>query len=95
MHDGTVVGSLVTGFALCLFGGQRLAHRIGRHGRLLVFEQQWRPGFAQMPFDVVGKHRQQDMCAYTSFKIVANRLDFQIDAFERAKSALHARELFV
>jgi hypothetical protein len=26
---------------------------------------------------------------------VANRLDFQIDAFERAKSALHARELFV
>jgi hypothetical protein len=53
MHDCTVVGSLVTGFALCLFGRQRLAHWVGRYGRLLVFEQQWRPGFAQMPFDLV------------------------------------------
>jgi hypothetical protein len=58
MHDRSVVGALVTGFPLCLFGWQRLAHRVGRHWRLLVFEQQSRPGFAQMPFDVLGKHRQ-------------------------------------
>ena len=66
-----------------------------RHRWLFIFEQQWRPGFTQVPLDVVGQHREQDVRAHALLEIVMDRPNFQVDALERAKGPFNTRQLLV
>jgi hypothetical protein len=48
------------------------------------------PSLAQMPFDIVGEHGKQNVCADPFFKEVENGPNFQIDAFEGVKCTFDA-----
>ena len=58
-------------------------------------EQERRQHLAQMPFDVIGEHAQEDMRAHAIGGPVANGPDFQIDGLHRAEGPFHAREILV
>lgn len=75
-------------------GGYRVA--VGAClGERLIVEEQWRPGSAQVPLNVVGEQAEEDMGAYPVFTAVVDRADAQIQALECAKGALDLGKVLV
>jgi hypothetical protein len=62
---------------------------------VLVFEEQGRPGGAQVPGEVVGEHAEQDVRADAGFEVVVDRADLEFGAFERFERALGLLEALV
>ena len=63
--------------------------------KLLVVEEEWGEGFAHMPFHVVCKHAQKDVCGDVFLCVVSDGADSDVESFEAAEGALDGGEAFV
>lgn len=86
----TIVQRVASRFGQRRLGALSRCHRIARALGCLVGvgEQQLAPGFAHMPFNVVGEHAQQDVRTHPIGAAVVDRTHLQIHRLERAKRAL-------
>ena len=83
------------GFAFGGGGAFGLGDRVGGERRLLVLEEQWRPGGAEVPFEVVGEQAEEGVGADAVFAAVADRADLELGALEGAEGAFGVGELLV
>ena len=87
MRLRAVIQSMGGGFAHgssgALGGCYRIALRLGF--QIFIGKQQRTPGFAHVPFDIVGQHAEQDVGADSSLKPMVDGPDMQVDGFHRAE----------
>jgi hypothetical protein len=57
---------------------------------VFVIEDQGSQGLAQVPFDVVGQHADEDVGADTVGQAMVDGSDFEVDALAGAEGAFHA-----
>src|SRR5438874_1236559 len=84
--------------ALCRGRGLRGQNRIATLALLLpllIFEEQRRPGPAQMPLHVVSQHAQKNVRGHAILRAMPNRPHQQIHPFQTAESSLHFRQALV
>jgi len=63
--------------------------------QIFVGKHQLTPRLAHVPFDIVGEHAQEDVCAHAALQMMMDRADMQIDGFHRTERALDFGECFV
>ena len=68
---------------------------VGGERRLFVDEEQLGPGFAEVPFEVVGEQAEEGVRADAVFATVVDRADLELGALEGAEGLLGVGELFV
>ncbi len=89
---GALVGPVAGALALCRrgsFQGCDDGRPLGFGAGLVVLGLEDRlEAFAQVPFDVIGQHAQEEMGSDPGRQPAVDRPDLQVDAFERAKGAL-------
>src|SRR5450631_4524615 len=94
--NGLTLGiPLRLGFAQGARRGLGFADRVTPQGWLWIDKEQFGPSRAEMPFDVIGQHTDQDMCAHARFEIMVDRPNLQIALLERTKGAFNASELLI
>ena len=58
-------------------------------------EEERRQGVAQMPFDVIGEHAEEDMGAHAVCRPVSDRPDVEIDGFQGPEGAFDTGEILI
>jgi len=61
----------------------------------LTIEQQWLPGFAQVPFDVVGQHAEEDVGTHPIRQMMVDGPDLQVHALQAPKGPFHLGQAVV